>query len=59
MKTKTILGGIGVTMALGSAALFVSSAMQTPSLKKTYKKKAAKALKSMEGMLDDVQSLLK
>lgn len=59
MKTKMMLGGLGVTMAVGAAALLAGSAMQSTSLKKMYKKKAAKALKSMEGMLDGVQDFLK
>ena len=59
MKTKTILSTLGVTMAVGGAALFAGGLMQSPSWKKVYKKKATKALKTMEGMLDDVQDLLK
>lgn len=59
MKTKMILSGLGATMAIGGAALVARGMMQSPSLKKVYKKKAAKALKSVEGMLDDVQDLLK
>lgn len=59
MKTKTILGSLGAAMAVGSAALLARSAMQTPSWKKMTKKKAKGALKAMEGMLDDMQDLLK
>ncbi|MBQ5968498.1 MAG: hypothetical protein IKN72_08810 [Clostridia bacterium] len=59
MKTKMILGSLGVTMAVGGAALLARGAMQSPSWKKAYKKKAGKAIKAMEGMLDDVQDLLK
>ncbi len=59
MKMKTVMTGLGVTMAVGSAACMVTGAMSNPSLKKTAKKKASKALKSMENMLDDMQYLFK
>lgn len=59
MKMKNVMAGLGVTMAVGSAACIVTSAMSNPSLKKTAKKKASKALKSMENMLDDMQYLFK
>ena len=59
MKTKTILGSLGAAIAIGGAALIAHGAMQTPSWKKMTKKKAKGALKAMEGMLDDVQDLLK
>ena len=59
MKMKSVMTGLGVTMAVGSAALMMTGAMSKPSIAKTYKKKAAKAIKSMESILDDMQYMLK
>ena len=59
MKTKSVMTGLGITMAVGSAALMMTGAMSKPSIAKTYKKKAAKAIKSMESILDDMQYMLK
>ena len=41
------------------AAGLVTGAMGNPSTKKMYKKKAAKALKVMENMFDDMQYMFK
>lgn len=59
MKMKNVVTGLGITMAVGSAALMMTGAMSKPSVAKTYKKKAAKAIKSMENILDDMQYLFK
>ena len=59
MKMKSVMTGIGIGMAVGGAAGLVTSAMGNPSTKKMYKKKAAKALKVMENMFDDMQYMFK
>ncbi len=59
MKMKSVITGLGIGMAVGGAAGFGISAMGNPSAKKMYKKKAAKALKAMETMFDDMQDMFK
>ena len=59
MKMKSVMTGIGIGMAVGGAAGLVTGAMGNPSTKKMYKKKAAKSLKVMENMFDDMQYMFK
>ena len=59
MKAKKIMGTLGAAMAVGSCAMLVGAAASNPSMKKMYKKKAGKAIKQVENMLDDVQDLFK
>ncbi len=59
MKMKSVMTGLGIGMAVGGAAGLGISAMGNPSAKKMYKKKAAKALKAMENMFDDMQDMFK
>ena len=59
MNMKSIMTGITVGMALGGATAYIKGAMAGSSMKKAYKKKAAKAAKTMGHMLDDVQYLFK
>ncbi len=59
MKMKGIMTGIGIGMAVGGATAFVKGAMTGSSMKKAYKKKANKAIKAMENMLDDVHYMFK
>ena len=59
MKKKTVLSAVGTAMAVGSCAMLVGAAASNPSMKKMYKKKAGKAIKQVENMLDDVQDLFK
>lgn len=56
---KSVMTGLGIGMAVGGAAGLGLSAMGNPSAKKMYKKKAAKALKAMENMFDDMQDMFK
>ena len=59
VKMKSVMTGLGIGMAVGGAAGLGLSAMGNPSAKKMYKKKAAKALKAMENMFDDMQDMFK
>ena len=52
MKTKAIMTGLGVAMAAGSAACIAKG--MSGSMTKTVKKKAQKAIKAVEGMIDDL-----
>ena len=58
MKTNEMLKGLGVGVALGTAAALACSAMTDKSTMKCYKKKAAKCAKNLSCMLDSVQSML-
>lgn len=54
-----MLKGVGVGMAVGSAAAAACKMMIGGSSRKCFKKNAAKCMKTMSGMLDDVQSMMK
>ncbi|MGN0468513.1 MAG: hypothetical protein ACI4GY_07310 [Acutalibacteraceae bacterium] len=56
---KGIVTGLGVGMAVGSAVSMAATVMSNSSVKRQYKKKAAKALKSMEHIFGDVQYMFK
>ena len=47
--------GLAVTMAVGTAAYLASKSMR----KNTFKKSAGKALRAVEGMVDNVASMMK
>lgn len=59
MKKSSMMTGIGIGMAVGGATAFLKGAMAGTSMKRAYKKKAAKLSKSMGHMLDDIQYLFK
>ena len=59
MKTKTIMNTLGITMAVGSAAMLITSAAMQPSLKKKALKTMNTAMKRAGDLLDDVQDFLK
>lgn len=58
MKMNKVMTGIGVGMAVGSMAAITGGAMMSSS-KKTYRKKANKAMKSMGNMMGDMQYMFK
>lgn len=58
MKMKSVLTGMGIAVAVGSA-VSVAASMAEPSTKRQYKKKASKALKSIEQMFSDAQYMFK
>ena len=56
--TSTMVKGLGIGLALGGAAAF-GTAMMSPSLKKQTRKNAMKAMKTVENMMDTVNSMMK
>jgi gas vesicle protein len=56
--TNGFVKGIGTGMAVGMAA-GVAGAMMYSGNKKMIKKKAAKAVKTISGIVDDVQSMMR
>lgn len=59
MKTKGIVTGLGIGAAVGSAAAATATIMSNSSLKRQYKKKAGKAIKTMQNLIGDVQYMFK
>ncbi len=59
MKAKSIMNTVGITMAVGSAAMLIGSAALQPSLKKKAMKTMNTAMKRAGDLLDDVQDFLK
>ena len=59
MKSKKVFTALGVTMAVGSAAMLAGGAMMQPNLNKRAMKTAQKAIRRAESLFDDVQDLLK
>ena len=59
MKTKTILSTVGITMAVGSAAMLLGSAAIQPGFKNKALKTMNKTMKRAGDLLDDVQDFLK
>ena len=59
MKAKTIMNTVGITMAVGSAAMLIGSAVMQPSLKKKAMNTVNTAMKRAGDLLDDVQDFLK
>lgn len=59
MKSGSMLTGIGVGMAIGTAAAMAGVKMMDKSTMKTCKKNTAKCVKNINSMLDSVQSMIK
>ncbi len=58
-KTMTATKTIGVIMAVGGAAAMLGTAMMNKnSTKKQMKKTANKAMKTINGVLDGIQSMM-
>lgn len=58
-KTATATKAIGAIMAVGGAAAMIGSAMSSGmSTKKQMKKTADKAVKTIAGIMDSVQSMM-
>lgn len=59
-KGAKIAAGIGLGMAIGGMTAAIGSTMMQGGMGKTpLKKKASKAIRSMEDMLDGLQTMLK
>ncbi len=61
MKNATVnmMKGMGIGMAVGGAAALFGSSMMSSGMKKQTRKNAMKAMKVVEGFLDDVHDRLK
>ena len=57
--TANLMKGMGGGMAVGGAAALLGTSMMSSGMKKQTKKNAMKAMKVVEGFLDDVQDRLK
>ena len=55
-KKMSIVKGMGIGLAVGTAAAMVSSKMMTKSGKKAFRKNAAKCMKSMEDVMNGISS---
>ena len=58
-KGAKIAAGVGLGMAIGGMTAAIGSTMMNGTGKTPIKKKAAKAIRSMEDMLDSLQIMLK
>lgn len=58
-KTMSVTKTVGTIMAVGGAAAMIGSAMMSNnSTKKQMKKTADKAMKTINGVLDGIQSMM-
>lgn len=57
-KAMTATKAIGAIMAVGGAAAVIGSSMNKNSTKKQIKKTAGKAMKTINGVLDGIQSMM-
>ncbi len=57
-KTMNITKTVGAIMAVGGAAAMLGSAMTTNTTKKQIKKTADKAIKTVNNVLDGIQSMM-
>lgn len=58
-KTMSVTKTVGTMMALGGAAAMIGSAMMNSnSTKRQMKKTAGKAMKTINGVLDGIQSMM-
>lgn len=57
-KAMTATKAIGAIMAVGGTAAMIGSAMGNNSTKKQIKKTAGKAMKTLNGVLDGIQSMM-
>ncbi len=54
----SIVKGMGIGLAVGTAAAMVSSKMMTRSGKKAFRKNAAKCMKSVEDVMNGISSTM-
>ncbi len=58
LKDMTMAKSIGIGLAVGTAAAYASTKMMSKSGMKACKKNAAKCMKTMEGMIDSIASVM-
>ena len=56
---KSIMTGIGIGVAVGGASAYLKGAMAGSGMKRSARKKAQKAIKTMEGLVGDVKYMFK
>ncbi len=56
---KSIMTGIGIGVAVGGASAYLKGAMAGSGMKRKARKKAQRAIKSMEGIVGDVKYMFK
>lgn len=56
-KTADIMKGMGIGIAVGTAATFASTMMMSKSGRKTCKKNAAKCMRTVEDMMNSISSM--
>ncbi len=56
---KNIATGIGIGMAVGGASAYLKGAMAGSGMKRKARKKANKAMKSVESLIGDVKYMFK
>ncbi|MBQ7294797.1 MAG: hypothetical protein IJW86_01240 [Clostridia bacterium] len=56
---KSIMTGVGIGMAVGGASAYLKGAMAGSGMKRKARKKAQRAIKSMEGLVGDVKYMFK
>lgn len=57
-KTADIMKGMGIGLAVGTAATFASTMMMSKSGRKTCKKNAAKCMRTVEDMMNSISSIM-
>ncbi|MBO5411383.1 MAG: hypothetical protein J6A60_09005 [Clostridia bacterium] len=58
-STMSAAKGIGIGLAVGTAAAVATTKMMNCSGKKAYKKKMAKCMKTAEGVMNDICTMMK
>ncbi len=53
-KSMSVVKGMGIGLAVGTAAVVAGSAMMSKSSKRACRKNAVKCMKTVEGMLDSM-----
>ena len=56
---KSIMTGIGIGVAVGGASAYLKGAMAGSGMKRSARKKAQRAIKTMEGLVGDVKYMFK
>lgn len=56
-KNMSMVKGLGIGLAVGTAAAVAGSKMMTRSGKRACRKNAAKCMKTVEGMLDSISMM--
>ncbi|MBQ4625865.1 MAG: hypothetical protein IJB45_01275 [Clostridia bacterium] len=58
-RNSAMATGIGVGLAVGAAAAMCTAKMMSGSGKRAYKKKAAKCMRTVEDVMDNISSMMR